>query len=764
MLIAVIAIVYLAAAGGRHTRGVAQGGARPASSGSPVKTAKGMGLVEFELADADRASISLHVDGRKHPIPSSGAVRVEVPAGNRQLVLQRRGFEQQNVQMVVKAGDRIVYQPKWAPLMVPEGGFGVSLAAAPLAPAQAAVATQDDWDGWQQDYELARTRAASSRKDILLLFTGSDWSQASQQLARNVLLAEQFPQQVRSRYELVLVDFPRTVAQRRKVANPAGNVQLKQDFGVQGFPSLVLVDEAGLPYARLQYQNGDFNDFMRILEACRTFRVDRDDLFARVTASSGEAKLEALAQASQMLEEMDVRSHYVPMFRKWYQEARQADPRNEQGYNEKFFFLYWNVALEHTARRELPRLPDVVRELDQWKQDHQFRDPNLAASLHLTAAVYMSPQGAEPIRQYAAAGLEYGPQDDDLRNKLNVLIERADSFDTLGSGAGFAVAEPGLILTNFHVVDGAAALEARIEGVAGNVPGKVVATDPQHDLALIQLEVADPDLLKPLQLSTRSIGRGVAVGAYGYPLEESLGRGLKVVTGVVSATHEQTETGMMLLDCRVNPGNSGGPLCIATGEVVGIVTAKSLPGRNEESFGMAVPAESIVKFLRQHLPDYEPPPADSVGSGPAGFDEVDRQIGPSVVMLLAKRASAAADKSPELQAAEWVLALGGTVGLELADGSRFGIRDAENLPHSQFHVAGIDLQGNNSVTDEGLAHLAQLQALVALGLNGTKISDAGLRHLTNVSTLRLLDVGDTAVTESGLAAVRAALPGCEIHQ
>lgn len=761
-LLAVVAVVYLAAAGGRHARVVSRDGAERGPGGRSASVAKGMGVVDIAIPSADRSSVSLHVDGQPHPIPASGDVRVEVPAGNRQLVLRRRGFEQQNIQMLVKAGERIAYQPQWTPLLLPEGGFGVSAASPQPASFQATVAADNrninadsTWDGWLQDFDQAKRQAAESRKDILLLFAGSDWLASSQRLAQQVLLTEQFPRQVGNRYELVLVDFPRTVSQRKKVDNPARNVQLKQYFGIRGFPSLVLADEAGRPYAHLQYQDGDFNDFMRTLEACRTFRVDRDDLFARVTAHSGEAKLAALEQAVQLLDQLDLRSYYGPTFRQWYLEARQADPRNEQGYHEQFFYVYWNVALEHAARRESPRLAEVVQELDQWKRDHQFRDPDLAAMLHLEAAVLASPQGAEAIRQYASAGLAYGPRDKDLRDGLSEIIERADTFDTLGSGSGFVVAERGLILTNFHVVDGAAAVEARVEGTASNVPGKVVAIDPQHDLALIQLEVSEPVLLQPLQLSARTIGRGVRVGAFGYPLGETVGRGLKLTTGVVSATPDQTETGMMLLDCRINPGNSGGPLCSAQGEVVGIVTAKSVAGRNEEAYGMAVPAELIVEFLKQHLPDYEPPAAAGVGAGPAEWDAVDRQVSPSVVMLLAKRGAGTADESPERQAARWVLDMGGSVDLELGDGSRFGVREAEGLPQSEFRVGGVDLQGNNSVTDEGLANLAQLQALVGLGLNGANISDAGLRQLARVPTLRLLDVADTQVTDDGLNAINA---------
>ena len=92
---------------------------------------------------------------------------------------------------------------------------------------------------------------------------------------------------------------------------------------------------------------------------------------------------------------------------------------------------------------------------------------------------------------------------------------------------------------------------------------------------------------------------------------------------------------MLLLDCRVNPGNSGGPLCDTRGQVVGIVTAKSISDAKVDSYGMAVPAAEVVKFLAAHVPDYVA--ADSSSDATQEWDAVDRKVSPSVVMIVALR-------------------------------------------------------------------------------------------------------------------------------
>ena len=139
--------------------------------------------------------------------------------------------------------------------------------------------------------------------------------------------------------------------------------------------------------------------------------------------------------------------------------------------------------------------------------------------------------------------------------------------------------------------------------------------------------------MQPLTVASAAPSRGTRVAAFGYPLGDLVGKGLKLTTGVISATDDQTDDGMLLLDCRINPGNSGGPLCNARGEVVGIVTAKSYSGEQLDSYGLAVPAARIVDFLSRHLSGFTPPaPAQAEGAS-GEWDTVDGMVSPSVLML-----------------------------------------------------------------------------------------------------------------------------------
>ncbi len=169
-----------------------------------------------------------------------------------------------------------------------------------------------------------------------------------------------------------------------------------------------------------------------------------------------------------------------------------------------------------------------------------------------------------------------------------VLVRR----NRFGEGAGIVWSDDGLILTNAHVV-GRHAPRVRLHD-DNEYEARLLARDPDVDLALLSIEAGN---LRPLTPAADSPRVGEWVFAFGHPW----GQRNIVTHGIVSALLlAQNRRGAQLpiirSDVSLAPGNSGGPLVNARGEVVGI-NAMILGGDQSVSIAVSVVSDFVSKSL-----------------------------------------------------------------------------------------------------------------------------------------------------------------------
>ncbi len=175
------------------------------------------------------------------------------------------------------------------------------------------------------------------------------------------------------------------------------------------------------------------------------------------------------------------------------------------------------------------------------------------------------------------------------------LQQQQDEFRSDSGGSGFVISADGLVVTNYHVIEGATSVKVHLGD--RDYPAEVKGTDKATDIALLKIDAGRG--LRYLELGNSD---DLRVGDWVMAIGNPLNLDKTVTTGVVSAKNRSigisnaSFENFIQTDAAINFGNSGGPLVNMRGEVIAIATAINW---GAENIGFAVPVNTLKEILPQ---------------------------------------------------------------------------------------------------------------------------------------------------------------------
>lgn len=200
-----------------------------------------------------------------------------------------------------------------------------------LFTAGAAVAQEAAGAQWLQNFNDAKQKAKADGKDLLVDFTGSDWCIWCKRLDKEVFAESAFQTEIAKGYILVKLDYPQDESLVTAEVK-AQNEQLQKDYGIEGYPTIFLMDADGRPYAQTGYQAGGPAKYLEHLAKLQPAKAARDAAFTKAKDATGLDRAKLLAAGLDGMDEGVVLKHY----KSEVDEILKLDEKNEAGLQEKY--------------------------------------------------------------------------------------------------------------------------------------------------------------------------------------------------------------------------------------------------------------------------------------------------------------------------------------------------------------------------------------------------------------------------------------------
>lgn len=185
---------------------------------------------------------------------------------------------------------------------------------------------------WLTNMDEALELAKKNGRPVLVDFTGSDWCVWCVRLDTEVFDTELFRAEAPKRFVLVKLDFPRH-SSILTAEEKEHNQQWSKKFGVNGFPTILLLDTEGRPFAKTGYQEGGEEHYLKHLSELEGILRERNQRVEQAEGLTGLARAKKLDEALELLDESMATAYYQT----WINEIGELDGDDEAGLRTKYF-------------------------------------------------------------------------------------------------------------------------------------------------------------------------------------------------------------------------------------------------------------------------------------------------------------------------------------------------------------------------------------------------------------------------------------------
>jgi thioredoxin-related protein len=211
-------------------------------------------------------------------------------------------------------------------------------------------------EGWVQDFEAAKATATKEKKDLLMDFTGSDWCGWCIKLKEEVFSKDAFRNVVPNDFVLVELDFPQDESKITPEIKKQ-NEGLRDTYAIEGYPTIILADAAGRPYARTGYEEGGPEKYVTHLATLREAKTARDAAFAKAEKAEGLEKAKLLAEG---LAKVDPQFH-GNFYQDQVKAIMEADKEDTLGFGKKAKLAAQTKEFEAKVAEISPKLDEKVQ-------------------------------------------------------------------------------------------------------------------------------------------------------------------------------------------------------------------------------------------------------------------------------------------------------------------------------------------------------------------------------------------------------------------